>query len=176
MRLGSIDCRIINELHPSLRLAGLFYLVYKKGLSNQIRRLEVKKKLSLLSLIAVLLLILTSCASGTVAQINTPVPGTNAGTPAPNGQINVPGVSIQVYVPGPNPLVNTADPHGSPAGVLLGIWHGVISPVTMVISFINKDIQMYEVHNDGSQYNLGFLIGVVILFIIFGVIFGSRRR
>lgn len=176
MRLGNIDCRIINELNLSSWLADLFYPIYQKGLSNQIRRLEVKKKLFPLGLIAVMLLLLTGCASGTVAQINTPVPGTKAGTPAPNGQINVPGVSIQVYVPGPNPLVNTADPHGSPAGILLGIWHGIISPVTMVISFINKDIQMYEVHNDGSQYNLGFLIGVVILFVIFGVIFGSRRR
>jgi hypothetical protein len=136
----------------------------------------VKKKLFLLVLIAVMLVIVTACASGTVAQINTPVPNTKAGTPAPNGQINVPGVSIQIYAPGPNPLVNTADPHGKAAGILLGIWHGIISPVTMVISFVNKDVQMYEVHNNGSQYNLGFLIGVTILFVILGTIFGSRRR
>ena len=136
----------------------------------------MKKKLFLLVLIAVMLVIVTGCASGSVAQINTPVPNTKAGTPAPNGQINVPGVSIQIYAPGPNPLFNTADPHGSAAGILLGIWHGIISPVTMVISFVNKDVQMYEVHNNGSQYNLGFLIGVALLFVILGVIFGSRRR
>ena len=136
----------------------------------------MKKKLFLLVLIAVMLVIVTGCASGSVAQINTPVPNTKAGTPAPNGQINVPGVSIQIFSPGPNPLVNTADPHGSAAGILLGIWHGIISPVTMVLSFINKDVQMYEVHNNGSQYNLGFLIGVALLFVILGVIFGSRRR
>jgi len=58
----------------------------------------------------------------------------------------------------------------------LGIWHGIISPVTLVISFFNKDIQMYEVHNDGSQYNLGFLLGIVILFAILGLINGSRSR
>jgi hypothetical protein len=87
----------------------------------------------------------------------------------------VPGVSIQVYAPGPNPMVKIADAHGRVAGILLGIWHGVISPVTLVISFFNKGVQMYEVHNDGNQYNLGFLIGVAIVFIILGALVGSRR-
>jgi len=122
-----------------------------------------------------MLVMVAGCAPGSVAQINTPVPNAKGGTPAPNGEINVPGVNIQTYAPGPNPLVNTADPHGSPAGILLGIWHGIISPVTLVLSFVNKDVQMYEVHNNGSQYNLGFLIGMVILFVILGSLIGSRR-
>ncbi len=132
-------------------------------------------KIIIFVVVALMLVMVSGCAPSTVAQINTPVPNTNGGTPAPDGQINVPGVNIQTYAPGPNPLVNTADPHGSPAGILLGIWHGIISPVTLVLSFVHKDVQMYEVHNNGSQYNLGFLIGVVILFIILGMIFGSRR-
>ena len=36
--------------------------------------------------------------------------------------------------------------------------------------------QMYEAHNDGSQYNPGFLIGVAIVFVLLGIIAGSRRR
>ena len=136
----------------------------------------MKKKLFIFVLMAVTLVIASGCTPGSVAQVNTPVPGTNTGTPAPNGQINVPGVSIQVYAPGPNPLVNTADEHGSPAGILLGIWNGIISPITLIMSFINKGGQMYEVHNDGSQYNLGFLVGVAILFVILGAFVGSRRR
>ena len=135
----------------------------------------MKKRLFLFVLMAVMLVMVAGCA-GTVAQINTPVPNTQAGTPAPSGQINVPGVSIQTYAPGPNPLVNTAAVHGRVAGIFLGIWHGVISPVTLVLSFINKDVQMYEVHNDGSPYNLGFLIGVAIVFLFLGVFAGSRRR
>jgi hypothetical protein len=135
----------------------------------------VKKKLFMIGLMAVTLVMVSGCAPGSVAQINTPVPNTKAGTPAPNGQINVPGVSIQTYAPGTNPLVNTADSHGSAAGILLGIWHGIISPVTLVISFVNKGAQMYEVHNNGSQYNLGFLIGMAILFVILGLVVGSRR-
>ena len=132
-------------------------------------------KIIIFVVVALMLVMVAGCAPGSIAQINTPVPNTKAGTPSPNGQINVPGVNIQTYAPGPNPLVNTADPHGSAAGILLGIWHGIISPVTLVLSFVNKDVQMYEVHNNGSQYNLGFLIGVVILFVILGLIVGSRR-
>ena len=132
-------------------------------------------KIIIFVVVVLMLVMVSGCAPGSVAQINTPVPNTKGGTPAPNGQITVPGVNIQTYAPGPNPLVNTADPHGSPAGILLGIWHGIISPVTLVLSFVNKDVQMYEVHNNGSQYNLGFLIGMVILFVILGSLIGSRR-
>jgi hypothetical protein len=135
----------------------------------------MKKKLFVFVLMAVLFVTVAGCAPGTGIQINTPVPNTQAGTPAPNGQINVPGVSIQVNAPGPNPQVNTADAHGRVASTLLGIWHGIISPVTLVVSFINPNVQMYEVHNDGSAYNLGFLIGVAIVFVILGAIAGSRR-
>jgi hypothetical protein len=136
----------------------------------------MKKKLFIFALMAVMLVMVAGCAPGSVAQINTPVPDTQTGTPAPNGQINVPGVTIQTNAPGPNPLVNTADAHGHVADILLGIWHGIISPVTLVLSFVNKDVQMYEVHNNGSQYNLGFLIGVAIVFVILGATAGSRRR
>jgi len=132
-------------------------------------------KIIIFVVVVLMLVMVAGCAPGSVAQINTPVPNAKGGTPAPNGEINVPGVNIQTYAPGPNPLVNTADAHGSPAGILLGIWHGIISPVTLVLSFVNKDAQMYEVHNNGSQYNLGFLIGMVILFIILGLLVGSRR-
>ena len=136
----------------------------------------MEKKLFIFALMAIMLLTVAGCTPGTVVQINTPVPNTQAGTPAPNGQINVPGVSIQVYAPGPNPTVNTADAHGRVAGILLGIWHGIISPVTLVLSFFNKGVQMYEVHNNGNQYNLGFLLGVAIVLFILGALVGSRRR
>ncbi len=133
------------------------------------------KKIFMVVFMAILLVVTAGCVSNSVVQVNTPVPSPKSGTPsADNGKINVPGASIQVYAPGPNPLENTADMHGKPAGLLLGLWHGFISPVTLVISFINKGAQMYEVHNDGSQYNLGFLLGVVILFVILALI-GTRR-
>jgi hypothetical protein len=136
----------------------------------------MQKKLFVFILMAIMLVMIAGCAPGTIAKVNTPVPNAKSGTPAPTGEITVPGVSIQIYAPGPNPLVTKDDANGHVAGVLLGLWHGIIAPVTLVLSFFNPDIQMYEVHNDGSQYNLGFLLGVAIFFVILGVFFSSRRR
>jgi hypothetical protein len=135
----------------------------------------MKKKLLFFISISVLLVMITACTPGTVTQINTPVP-VQGGTPAPSGQIDLPGVSIQVNAPGTNPLVNKADANKNVAGIGMGIWHGFISPVTLIISFNNPNIQMYEVYNDGSQYNFGFLVGVAVVFILLGVLVGSRRR
>jgi hypothetical protein len=136
----------------------------------------MKKKLFIFVLMTVMFVMVTGCAPGVIAQVNTPVPNTKPGTPAPNGEINLPGVSLQLYTPGQNPLINTKDAHGSVAGVWLGAWHGVISPVTLALSFFNKDVEMYEVHNNGSQYNFGFFLGVVILLVVLGALAGSRRR
>ncbi|MGB8212713.1 MAG: hypothetical protein WCE68_04050 [Anaerolineales bacterium] len=135
----------------------------------------MKKKLFIFVFVAAVLVLVAGCSSGTVVQINTPVPNAQAGTSAPNGQINVPGVSIQVSAPGSNPSVNTPDAQGRVAGIWLGIWHGFISPVTLVISFFNKGVQMYDVYNVGNMYNLGFFLGVAIVFIILGMIFSARR-
>jgi hypothetical protein len=77
--------------------------------------------------------------------------------------------------PGMNPLINVANQSGHVAGLMGGIWHGIISPVTMVLAFFNTDTQMYEVHNDGNQYNLGFFLGMVLVFMLLGGLAGSRR-
>jgi hypothetical protein len=123
----------------------------------------------------VLLVVLSSCAPGTVVLGSTPAPQAQAATPAPGGQINLPGISIQVYAPGPNPLVNTPDAHGRPAGFWLGLWHGIISPITLVASFVTKqNVQIYEVHNEGSLYNLGFFLGILVMPGIFGLLLGRR--
>jgi hypothetical protein len=37
-------------------------------------------------------------------------------------------------------------------------------------------VQMYEVHNNGPMYNLGFLLGAIVLFAILGFSGGRRRR
>jgi hypothetical protein len=136
----------------------------------------MKKRLSIFVSLTAILAMIAGCAPDTVVQIHTPVPNSQAGTPGPNDTITVPGVSIRINAPGPNPFVNTPDGRGRVAGILLGLWHGIISPVTMVLSFVNKDVQMYEVHNDGSQYNLGYLLGVAIVFVLLGATAGSRRR
>ncbi len=74
---------------------------------------------------------------------------------------------------GPNPLENTPTESGAVAGFWLGLWHGIISPVTFIISIFDSNVRFYEVHNDGLLYNLGFVIGAGILF---GGSAATRRR
>jgi len=66
--------------------------------------------------------------------------------------------------PGPNALVNTAAASGGVAGFWLGLWNGIISPITFIISLFNSHVQIYEVHNNGGWYNFGFLLGISIIF------------
>lgn len=77
--------------------------------------------------------------------------------------------------PGPNPEIGQPAESGKVAGLGTGLWHGLISVVTLVISFINPETQMYEVHNTGSLYNLGFLLGAALLFLLLGYTGGRRR-
>ena len=65
---------------------------------------------------------------------------------------------------GPNPTLNTVDAAGKTAGFWSGLWHGVISPVTFIISLFNKHVNIYDVYNNGNWYNFGFILGVLIIF------------
>ena len=48
-----------------------------------------------------------------------------------------------------------------PAGFFLGIWHGWIAPFVLIISIFNRDLMIYETHNIGFWYNLGFYIAII---------------
>ena len=50
-----------------------------------------------------------------------------------------------------------------PAGFWLGLWHGLIIPVTFVVSLFKSSINIYEIYNTGSGYNFGFMIGIMII-------------
>lgn len=63
---------------------------------------------------------------------------------------------------GPNMLGNAPDEEGRVAGFGLGVWHGIIAPVTFVISLFSERVNLYEVRNNGGWYNFGFLIGAWI--------------
>jgi hypothetical protein len=75
--------------------------------------------------------------------------------------------------PGPNSVEKTAGPEGKIAGFWLGLWHGLISPITFIISLFTKNVDIYEVHNSGSWYNFGFVLGAGLF--LQGGILGSRR-
>jgi len=75
--------------------------------------------------------------------------------------------------PGPNTVQKTAGPEGRIAGFWRGLWHGLISPITFIVSLFSRNVNIYEVHNSGSWYNFGFVIGAGLF--LQGGIFGSRR-
>jgi len=58
---------------------------------------------------------------------------------------------------GPNELVDTGP---DPAGFWLGLWQGLISPITFVISLFTSEVNIYEVQNNGNWYDFGFMLGV----------------
>jgi len=60
---------------------------------------------------------------------------------------------------GPNNVVNILEITKEPVGFWYGLWHGSISPVTLVISLFSDNIGMYEVYNNGGWYDFGFLLG-----------------
>ena len=100
--------------------------------------------------------LLTACAPGSTVKID---------------ELNT---EIQFTLPGPNPQLDQPGENGQVAGFGTGLWHGLVALITLFVSFFNPAVQMYEVHNDGSWYNLGFLLGAVLLSGTFGF-FGGRR-
>ena len=65
---------------------------------------------------------------------------------------------------GTNPTVDVLDADGKSAGFWLGLWHGVISIVTFIISLFSDNVNVYEVYNSGNWYDFGFMLGVSIIF------------
>ncbi|HUE99928.1 MAG TPA: hypothetical protein VMN99_11780 [Anaerolineales bacterium] len=115
------------------------------------------KKVLFLGLLVTIPFLMAACAPGSSVQVNTP------------------DTTMQLTAPGPNPLINQPDGLGRVARAGAGLWHGIIAPVTLVFSFFNSDIHMYEVHNAGSEYDLGFLLGVTVVMSLLGLFIRMRR-
>ncbi|MFP4642780.1 MAG: hypothetical protein ACLFM0_00340 [Spirochaetales bacterium] len=47
------------------------------------------------------------------------------------------------------------------AGLFWGIWHGWIAPVSLVWQIFNPSVRVYEGHNTGFWYDLGFYLAIV---------------
>ncbi|KAA0918458.1 hypothetical protein [Dietzia sp. ANT_WB102] len=78
-----------------------------------------------------------------------------AGTAA--GVLLVVVLALGACAAGPNVDVT---PTG--AGFWLGLWHGIILPVTFVISLFVDTVTIYEVTNNGNWYNFGFVAGLAL--------------
>jgi hypothetical protein len=62
---------------------------------------------------------------------------------------------------------------GRPAGFFSGIWHGWIAPFSLIYSIFNRDIGIYEIHNNGFLYDLGYYMAIISGF---GGITLSRKK
>ena len=65
-------------------------------------------------------------------------------------------LSLSGCVPGDG--VNSSE---NLAGFFRGIWHGWIAPFSLIYSIFNDSISIYEVHNNGFRYNLGFYMAII---------------
>ncbi len=74
-------------------------------------------------------------------------------------------LALAACAAGPDTAARAAGPDA--AGFWLGLWHGLISPVTFIVSLFNNQVNIYEVHNNGSWYNFGFMIGISAVFSTF---------
>ena len=114
-------------------------------------------KALLLILPMIVLSFLSACAPGTSIEVTTS------------------DSTIELRMPGPNPMMNQPDAQGRVARAVSGLWHGFISPVTLVLSFFDAGIQMYEVHNAGPEYNFGFFLGEALVFGLLSLLLRIRR-
>jgi hypothetical protein len=48
-------------------------------------------------------------------------------------------------------------------GFWLGLWHGLILPISFLISLFRRDVGIYQIINNGGWYDFGFLVGVLLL-------------
>lgn len=72
-------------------------------------------------------------------------------------------VAVAGCTAGPNELENSPDEEEKVAGFWQGLWHGIIAPITFVVSLFSDSVGMYEAHNNGGWYNFGFLLGMSII-------------
>src|SRR5687767_1862664 len=83
-------------------------------------------------------------------------------------------VALSGCAAGSNPELNMADRSGEIAGFWLGLWHGIIAPITFFISLFSDTVNVYDVHNSGNWYDFGFVLGAGILFS--GGAAGARKK
>src|SRR5512139_561262 len=115
------------------------------------------KNILALALLALLSVLLAGCGPNTSVQVTTP------------------DATMQLRAPGPNPMINQPDGAGLVARAGAGLWHGIIAPITLVFSFFDPNIRMYEVHNAGSEYDLGFLLGIALIIALLSLFVRLRR-
>jgi hypothetical protein len=52
------------------------------------------------------------------------------------------------------------DPGAQPAGFWGGLWHGIIAPITFIVSLFATGVSIYETNNNGRWYEFGFMLRI----------------
>ena len=79
------------------------------------------------------------------------------------GLLEIFSIMANVFaVAGPNSKYKLPDAH--PAGFWAGFWHGLIVPITFIISIFNLNVRIYETNNRGRLYDFGFILGMTCSF------------
>lgn len=45
-------------------------------------------------------------------------------------------------------------------GFWMGLWHGIIAPISFIVSLFSDHIRIYASPNSGRWYDFGFMIGI----------------
>jgi hypothetical protein len=51
------------------------------------------------------------------------------------------------------------EPSAQPAGFWDGLWHGIIAPITFIVSLFATGVSICETNNNG-WYEFGFMLGI----------------
>jgi hypothetical protein len=68
----------------------------------------------------------------------------------------------------------TPDPQ--PAGFLMGIWHGWIAPVSLIVKLFDHSVTIFDSRNTGFWYDFGFYIAILGGFGGFGLVRRKKRE
>jgi len=72
-------------------------------------------------------------------------------------------VAVAIYVIVYHVGMPTRNLSGAPAGFWLGLWQGLIVLLSFIASWFDNNIVLYQVNNNGFWYNLGYVIGLIII-------------
>lgn len=67
-------------------------------------------------------------------------------------------LALTACAPAGLPAVHLA---GTP-GFWMGLWHGMIFPITFLVSLFNGSVGVYAAVNEGGWYNFGFFLGIAM--------------
>lgn len=71
-------------------------------------------------------------------------------------------VAVLLSLSGCFAVAHPSPPADEAAGFWRGAWHGCVLPLSFLVSLFREDVAVYETHNVGGWYDLGFLLGASI--------------